>query len=402
MNKYLDAENLLSSQGRFYINPGLERVSKILDIFGNPQDKLKCIHVAGTNGKGSVCAIIDAILRKSGIKTGLYTSPHIFEYTERIKVDGQKISRQEFTNLVFAICDIADKNNIPLTEFEILTVAAFKYFKEQNCEIVVLETGLGGRLDATNVIKSNLCAIITHIDFDHVEFLGNTKDKIAFEKAGIIKENCPVFTSEGYEVIRDTAFEKNSLLVMTTPCADTSKLTLKGTCQSENLPLALAAVRYLFPNIGQTVIDEGLHSVVHPARFQYIKSENLIIDAAHNPNGILALRNSLDTYYPNMNRRFVFGCLKNKNYKEMMNILFSKEDEIYFYHFNNKKSCTLEELKNACKYPSEEFISLNALNAKKTKHSVLTIICGSFYMLNEIISENLLLSPALNSQLSPV
>ena len=402
MNKYQDAKILLSSQGRFYINPGLERVSKILEILDNPQDKLKCIHVAGTNGKGSVCAIIETILRKSGIKTGLYTSPHIFEYTERIKINGHDIPENAFADLVFKICNLADKNNISLTEFEILTVAAFKYFKQQNCEIVVLETGLGGRLDATNVIKSNLCAIITHIDFDHIEFLGNTKDKIAFEKAGIIKENCPVFTSESYQVIRDTAFEKNSLLVIPAPCADTSKLTLKGACQSENLPLALAAVRYLFPNIGQTVIDDGLRSVVHPARFQYIKSKNLIIDAAHNPNGILALRNSLDKYYPDMKRRFVFGCLKNKNYTEMMKILFSKDDEIYFYHFNNKKSCTITELQNACEYHSKVFKSLSDLYEKEQPNSVLTIICGSFYMLNEIISESLLLSPALNSQLSPV
>lgn len=393
MNKYPDAKNLLSSQGRFYINPGLERVSKILEILNNPQDKLKCIHVAGTNGKGSVCTIIETILRKSGIKTGLYTSPHIFEYTERIKINGQDISQDAFADLVFEICDIADKNNITLTEFEILTVAAFKYFKQQNCEIVVLETGLGGRLDATNVIKSNLCAIITHIDFDHVEFLGNTKDKIAFEKAGIIKENCPVFTSESYQVIRDTAFEKNSLLVIPAPCADTSKLTLKGICQSENLPLALAAIHHLFPDIRQTVIDEGLSSVVHPARFQYIKSKNLIIDGAHNPNGILALRNSLDIYYPNMKRRFVFGCLKNKNYIEMMKILFSKDDEIYFYHFDNKKSCTIAELQNACEYPSKVFTSLSDLYEKEQPNFVLTIICGSFYMLNEIISENFLLSP---------
>ena len=393
INKYIDAENLLTSTEKFYINPGLERISAILKLLDNPQDKLKCIHVAGTNGKGSVCAIIESVLRKSGIRTGLYTSPHIFEYTERIKINGQNIPKEKFADLVIKICNLADKNNIRLTEFEILTAAAFKYFKMQNCEIVVLETGLGGRLDATNVIKTNLCAIITHIDFDHIEYLGNTRNKIAFEKAGIIKENCPVFTSEFYEVIRDTAFEKNSLLVMAAPCADTSQLTLKGVCQEENLALALAVIRHLFPDISQSVIDEGLRSVKHPARFQYIKSLNLIVDASHNPNGILALRNSIDSYYPDIKRRFVFGCLKNKNYAEMMKILFSKEDEIYFYHFNNKKSCTIAELQRACAFPSKEFTSLDDLYEKNMSNSVLTIICGSFYMLNEIISENLLLSP---------
>ena len=183
------------------------------------------------------------------------------------------------------------------------------------------------------------------------------------------------------------------MFIKPTPFADTSKLSLKGACQSENLSLALAAIRYLFPNITKNVIDTGLCSVVHPARFQYIKSKNLIVDAAHNPNGILALRNSLDRYYPNTKRRFVFGCLKNKDYTQMMKILFSNDDEIYFYHFNNKKSCTITELQNACKYHSKEFISLDDLYEKSPRNQVLTIICGSFYMLNEIISENLLLSP---------
>lgn len=186
-NNYNKAIELLTSQGKFYINLGLDRISAVLGLLGNPQDKLKCIHVAGTNGKGSVCAIIAAILSKAGIKTGLYTSPHIFEYTERIQINGFNISKEDFAKYLFEICEIADKNNIHLTEFEILTAVMFKYFADNDVDVVVLETGLGGRFDATNVIKSNLCSIITHIDLDHTERLGNTKSKIAFEKAGIIK-----------------------------------------------------------------------------------------------------------------------------------------------------------------------------------------------------------------------
>ena len=227
---YDNAVKLLTSQGKFYINLGLERISQVLHLLGNPQDKLKCIHVAGTNGKGSVCAIISTILTDAGIKTGLYTSPHIFNYTERIKINGIDISKEDFANYVFNICDVADKNNIHLTEFEILTAVMFKYFADNNVEVVVLETGLGGRFDATNVIKSNLCSIITHIDLDHTERLGNTKSKIAFEKAGIIKPNSPVFTSEGYEEIKDKADEVNSLFVMVAPFEDTTNLSLKGTC----------------------------------------------------------------------------------------------------------------------------------------------------------------------------
>lgn len=380
---YNNAIDLLTSQGKFYINLGLERISAVLDLLGNPQDKLKCIHVAGTNGKGSVCAIIASILTEAGMKTGLYTSPHIFEYTERIKINGCEISQDDFAKYIFEICEIADKNDIHLTEFEILTAVMFKYFSDNNVEVVVLETGLGGRFDATNVIKRNLCSIITHIDLDHTDRLGNTRSKIAFEKAGIIKPDCPVLTCEGYEEIKVRADECNSLFVMVAPYEDTANLSLKGTCQQENLSLALAAVRLLFPKFPQSVIQDGIKSVKHPCRFQ-VCDNNLIIDASHNPNGAMALRESLDFYYPDKKRCFVFGCLKNKDYKKMMEILFEKRDEIYFYHFNNKNSCTVDELQEVCEFPSKQFTSLEEL-----PDDYLKIVCGSFYMLNEIIPQSL-------------
>ena len=386
-NNYNNAIKLLTSQGKFYINLGLERISSVLKLLGNPQDKLKCIHVAGTNGKGSVCAIIASILQKAGMKTGLYTSPHIFEYTERIKINDVDIDKDDFAKYVFEICEIADKNNIHLTEFEILTAIMFKYFADNDVDVVVLETGLGGRFDATNVIKSNLCSIITHIDLDHTERLGNTKSKIAFEKAGIIKPDCPVFTCEGYEEIKDKADECNSLFVMVTPFEDTTNLSLKGTCQQENLSLALAAVRHIFPWIAEDVIQDGIKDVKHPCRFQICK-DNLIIDGSHNPNGAAALRESLDFYYPDKQRCFVFGCLRNKDYKKMMEILFSKGDEIYFYHFDNKNSCSVEELRETCEFPSKIFKSLDELPQNSLK-----IICGSFYMLNEIIPQSLVRQP---------
>ncbi len=384
---YEQAKELLTSQGKFRIELGLDRMYKILELSGNPQDKLKCIHVAGTNGKGSVCAILASILKEAGKKTGLYSSPHIFKYTERIKLNGQDINDEVFSKYVFDITDLADKNNINLTEFEILTAVMFKYFYDNNADVVVLETGLGGRFDATNVIKSNLCSIITHIDLDHTDRLGNTKDEIAFEKAGIIKPNCPVITSEGYEAIKDKADECNSLFLLTAPYADITNLSLKGTYQQENLALALAAIDLLFPDIGQTVIDNGLKKVQHPCRFQFIEGKMMIIDGAHNPNGIIALKESLDRYFPNKKRRFVFGCLKTKDYKKMVKYLFDKGDEIYFNHFNNPNSVTFEELKAACDYPSKEFVSLDEFETSK---DTLTIICGSFYMLNEIIGQNVL------------
>lgn len=388
MNTYEDAVNLLTSQGKFYINLGLERISKILELLGNPQDNLKCIHVAGTNGKGSTCAIIASVLKESNRSVGLYTSPHIFDYTERIKINGVDISKEKFAELVFYIVDFADKNEIHLTEFEILTTVMFKYFADNNVDVVVLETGLGGRYDATNVIKSNLCAIITHIDYDHMERLGDTLEKIAFEKAGIIKPNCPVITSEGYEVIRDKADETNSMFIMTAPYADTTHLALKGLIQQENLALALTAIQYLFKDITQDMIDRGLENVHHPCRFQVIEDKNLVIDASHNPNGIQALRESLDFYYPTSRLRFVFGCLKNKEYEKMIKILFRKGDEIYFNHFSYPNSCTIQDLQQVCELPSKEFNSLDDFDLNDGK---ITVVCGSFYMMHEVFKPRVLL-----------
>ncbi len=384
---YKEAVELLTSQGKFYINLGLDRISAFLELLGNPQDSLKYFHVAGTNGKGSVCAIIASVLQEAGKKAGLYTSPHIFKYNERIKIFspfaecGNDISDEDFARLVFEVCNLADKHNIHLTEFEILTAVMFKYFEQQNVDVVVLETGLGGRFDATNVIKNNLCAVITHIDLDHTERLGDTKDKIAFEKAGIIKPGCPVVACEGYEAFRDRAYECDSLFMLTAPFENTDNLSLKGTFQQENLSLALAAIRLVYPELSENVIQRGLTHVYHPCRFQQIR-ENLIVDGSHNPNGAAVLKESLDFYYPDKKRRFVFGCLKNKDYKKMMEILFEKNDEIYLNHFSHNNSATFDELQKACPFEAKKFYSLDELAQQE---NTLTVVCGSFYMLNEVI-----------------
>lgn len=378
---YNDAVKLLTSVGKFHISLGLDRMFKIMDLLGNPQDKLNCIHVAGTNGKGSVCAILSSILTCAGQKVGLYTSPHIFKYTERIQICGKPITDDDFAKYVFEISDLADKNSIDLTEFEILTAVMFKYFYDNDVDVVVLETGLGGRFDATNIIKRNLCSIITHVDFDHTERLGNTIDKIASEKAGIIKPNCPCIVFEGREVYRDVTDELGSLLLMVAPFAPTTELALKGSYQQENLSLALAAIEEVFPEISQDVIDEGLRRVKHPCRFQYIEDKNLIIDGAHNPNGINSLRQSLDMYYPNTNRRFIFGCLKNKDYTKMVQSLFMQGDEIYFYHFKHQNSCPVQELQKVCPFESKELTPNTQIDFNDGH---LNIICGSFYMISEL------------------
>jgi len=372
---YREALDLITSKSNFYIDLGLGRISAVLDKLGNPQDMLKCIHVAGTNGKGSVCAILASVLQEAGYNAGLYTSPHIWEYTERIKINGEDISREKFAQYVQMIAE----TGIHLTEFEILTVMMFLYFAEQNVDIAILETGLGGRFDATNVIKKNLCAIITHIDLDHTERLGNTKDKIAFEKAGIIKPDCPVITAEGYEAIRDKADECNSMLILSNPFVNPEfidALSLKGNQQVENLALVVNTINYLFKDIDDETIKEGLRKVKNPCRFEYIREKHLIIDASHNPNGIAALRDNLDWFFPSEKRRFVFGCLKNKDYEKMINILFREGDEIYFNEFDYPNACKYNELVEKCSYSAKKYMNEDVLKPDK-----LNIICGSFYMI---------------------
>ena len=418
MADYDDAVKLLTSSGKFRISLGLERMFKIMALLDNPQDRLNCIHVAGTNGKGSVCAAIASILNAAGKKVGLYTSPHIFKYTERIQInnnplplgegvvvaehceaynDGrglrilQSISDSDFTRYVFEISDLADKNDIDLTEFEILTAVMFKYFADCGVDVAVIETGLGGRFDATNIIKKNLCSVITHVDYDHTERLGNTLDKIAFEKAGIIKPNCPCIVTEGKEAYYDRAMEINSELeiISSHPLSLTLPLegggdcvsALRGVHQQENMSLAVAAVEKCFPEITKEQIEAGLRNVKHPCRFQYIKEKNLIIDGAHNPNGISALVQSLDLYYPNTKRRFIFGCLRNKDYEKMLNTLLSKGDEVYFYRFKHENSAAFDELQAVCPVKAKELKTGVRINFNDGK---LNVICGSFYMIAEL------------------
>lgn len=357
-----------------YIDLGLERISEFLNLIGNPQDKLKYIHVAGTNGKGSVCAILNTILQKNGYKAGMFTSPHIFEYNERIQINGKKISDKDFEELIVFVSDFAEKNNIRLSEFEMLTVVMFMYFEKNKVDIVVLETGLGGRFDATNVIKENLCSVITHIDLEHTDRLGDTIDKISFEKAGIIKQNCPVVIGEKNKVIEEVAKERNSEVYFAQK--SDKKCSLIGEHQKYNIGLVLKVCEILNINVK----DEDLMCVKNPCRFEYLKDYNILVDVSHNPNSIEVLRKNLDKYYPDQNFDFIFGCLKTKDYKKMLKLLLKPEDKLYVYEFANQNACDYKVLSEATKSKIYKFSDYQ-------KSDKLTVICGSFYMLKELFSE---------------
>lgn len=393
--KYNEAIKLLQSQSKFCINLGLERISSALEKTGNPQKKMKIIHIAGTNGKGSVASTLANILKCAGIKTGLYTSPHLVEYTERIKINGVEISKEDFAKYTSKVCEIADD----LTEFEILTASAFKYFADNEVEIAVLETGLGGRFDATNVCDSSL-AIITSISLDHTDRLGDTLEKIAFEKAGIIKENSKVITSidnKGFEVIRDIAKEKNAELHAIgyeIPMKyengknyaiineNKYEFPLLGLYQKQNLALVYEAAKIL--NIPQNAIIEGLKTAHWGARLEYRKEKNILIDGAHNPDSATELRKSLDYYFKIEKRIFIYSTINTKDYKSIAKILFNKEDEIYYLEFHHPNAVSYEQYKK----------DLPNLNVKKVQNldeilqkDGLKIVTGSLYMIGEIYTK---------------
>lgn len=376
-----NASEILKSCEKFHITLGLERIEKILSIIGNPQKKYKIIHIAGTNGKGSTSKIINQILIESGIKVGLFTSPHLFSYTERLKVNNENISEYVFNRLVNDINNLALSNEIELSEFELITAVAFYYFYVKGVEYVVLETGLGGLLDATNVVEESL-SVITNIDFDHTERLGDTIELIAEQKAGIIKENSIVIINEnnlGLETIKKTAKQKNAKLIL----AKNSELecSLKGQYQKENLGLALEVAKVL--NIDLNIIEKALKNVTWRFRTEYFENKNVLIDASHNPSGAKVLREFLDNQFPDKKKTFYFGCLKHKDYQKMLDILIKPEDELKIIEFDYPNSLKFDELDEKYKAQKAQNIEIEILNNKNLK-----IFCGSIYMLGEVFKEN--------------
>ncbi len=400
---YKQAKELLTSQGKFYINLGLDRMLSVLELLGNPQEKIKVIHVAGTNGKGSVCAILANILKKSEYKTALYTSPHLAEYTERIKIDNIEISQQDFAKYVNEICEISEKNNIDLTEFEILTACAFKYFADNCVDFAVIETGMGGRYDATNVCTMPVCEIITSISLDHTDRLGDTIDKIAYEKAGIIKKNSTVIVSgdnRGTDTIKKVAKAVQAKVLFTDKNLEIKysngkniavidneayDFPLLGSYQKQNLELAVKAAEFIASNGYKINLKEGLKTVKWNARLEYRKEKNIIIDGAHNPDAASELKKSLDYYFSSEKKIYIYSTINTKDYKSVAKILFKPDDEIYYIDFSYKNAVKFEE------YIKNVPWLLNIKKAENLKKIInrpeLKIITGSLYMIGEIYNQ---------------
>ncbi len=337
-----DALQYIQSSGWQSRTPGLQRMVPLMERLGSPHKTLRFVHIAGTNGKGSTAAMLDAVLQAAGLRVGLFTSPHLLRYNERIQVNTVPISDADFAALAEEVQTAASDFPESLSEFEILTAIGFLYFLCQNCDIVVLEAGMGGRLDSTNVIPPPEAAVITSLSLEHTAFLGDTLEKIAGEKAGIIKPGSPVIlygqAPEAEAVIRETCAARGCPLTVTEKvCRYSGNLSgqwigyrgregcflrLPGVYQSRNAAVVLDTVDVLRRkgwHIPEEAVREGLSNAVWPGRFELLRSEPLfLLDGAHNLDGVLALAECLRKCVPEGGLTFLMGVMADKDYGAML------------------------------------------------------------------------------------
>ena len=349
--EYSEIKAFLNDTPQYGETTGVERAGKLLELLGNPDKNLKIIHIAGTNGKGSVCSYIDDILKKSGYKTGLFTSPHLVTIRERIQVDGELISREDFTQYFNKVYETARANNLMLAYFDFFFGAAMLYFDKCKVDYVVLETGLGGSLDATNAVHNPLCCVITTISLEHTAILGDTIKKIAEQKAGIIKQGVPVVYADDNEasgVIEDIAHSKNSYCYGVSPqqyqiiknfngCIDFSlhneyyinnclRLATPAIYQVENVSIAITVCRLLkhlyHIDIKDSAIVDSAGSHIWQGRMEKL-TDNIYVDGAHNPQGIQSFVNSVNGMYADSTDKaaLLFSVVSDKNFEQMISIL---------------------------------------------------------------------------------
>ena len=361
---YQEALLYLEELQKFGSKFGLGRIERLTELLNRPQDRYHTIHVTGTNGKGSVSSMIASVLTRSGIRTGLYVSPHLTAYTERMQIDGQAICEEDFARYLTIIRGLAEQmvaeGEESPTQFEVLTALAFLYFAEKKTEYAVIEVGLGGLLDSTNVITPEV-AVITNVTMEHADRCGGTLEGIAHHKAGIIKEGVPVVTAAKgmpLEILRETAQEKNADIFVEGEDFHSTfvqfygsmqqlefssellgvnheryALQLLGTHQIENSALAVMTAQLLHnldSRITQETITQALAVASWPGRFERmdIGGQHIIVDGAHNPAGMKSLRSSLDTYFPAAGRVFLLGMLRDKDIDAMLPVLLRPSDKV--------------------------------------------------------------------------
>lgn len=423
---YQDTLNWIHSTMRFGSKPGLERISKLLELLGNPERGGKFLHVAGTNGKGSVTAYIASVLKEAGYRTGMYISPYLEDFRERIMLNNRKIPKQD-------LCEVADTARRAVeemlrlghehpTEFELITAMALLWYSKSQCDYVSLEVGLGGRFDATNVVRPCV-SVITTIDYDHTDRLGNTLAQIAFEKSGIIKRQIPVVTGaledEAFDVISKRALQESSALVGVGTNArsvvrweETSYslegqtinlygptfeykdlyIPLLGRHQQLNAALAVAAIHAATPEnnyrsiyVDEQAVRQGISKTVWPGRFEVLHRDPLVIlDGAHNPHGARALAKALDDVKVPI--ICVFGMLKDKSYAEATSAIVPRCEEVIVTAPDTPRALDPNELaQEVKKHCSRVWVESDlekalekALDSAGSSKAVLC--CGSLYL----------------------
>jgi dihydrofolate synthase / folylpolyglutamate synthase len=420
----MDIDSILKPSQRFGVHLGLERIQQLLAVLGNPHHHVPIIHVAGTNGKGSVCAYLGAVLTEAGYRVGRYTSPHLVDWNERICLNEQPISTEALVDLLLqAKAVISEHSEDSPTQFEIITAAAWLYFAQQQVDIAVMEVGLGGRLDATNVCDRPLVSIITSLSREHWQVLGPTLADIAGEKAGILKPGCPAVIGQlppdAKAVVEQRINQLECPAVWVKPAQEVKSqeqmpsrwasyqgikypLPLLGEIQLMNSAIAIAALQILRSQdwqISDDAIASGMAKTKWLGRLQWTTwhEHRLLIDGAHNPAAAVALRQYVDTL--NLPVTWVMGILSTKDHADIFNALLRSGDQLYIVPVPDHSSAdpdTLQaiaqnccpELEHCCAYPNLE-VGLQAATTSKSTQGAnrLIVLCGSLYLVGYFLQQ---------------
>lgn len=388
---YREALAWLYSLQHFGIKLGLDNIRRLIDALHVDLSGARVIHVAGTNGKGSVCAMIDSICRAQGYHSGLFTSPHLVTFRERVRVNGKMISESASASGLTAIRNLVATWEPHPTFFEITTALALNYFSEAKIDIVILETGLGGRLDATNAIQSNV-SVITPIALDHQKWLGDSLEKIASEKAGIIKSKVPIVSApqqkEAEAVLRKRAAECEAPLQFVTEVYDRSPLALRGAHQKQNAALAVAALRAAKIDIDDAAIARGLLSIDWPARFQ-LWDERTIIDGAHNPAAARILAETWRECFGDKRATVILAILSDKDLRQICEALAPISDHIFLPRIRSARAADPDDLAKVIVdlgLNGEVFSSFAEALDKARKRSAPILITGSLHFAGEALA----------------
>lgn len=366
---YQEALAYIDGVAWFGSKPGLSRVTELLHRLGDPQNRLKFVHIAGTNGKGSCAAMLASVLKTAGYKTGLFTSPYLYRFNERMQINGREIDNDVLADVVTRVSVPAEAMEDHPTEFELMTAAAMLWYAEEGCDIVVLEVGLGGRFDATNVISRPEAAVIMNIGLDHTKILGDTVEKIAAEKAGIIKPGCPCVlyqqSDSVTQVIRQRCGEVGAELHIAdfsaiktefdslegqvfTYKGEAYAIPLLGAHQLKNAAVVIEtaeALRSRGWKLPHEDVEHGLYAVSWPARFEVVSDEPcFVVDGGHNPQCAQTVAENLKKYFPGCRRVLLIGVLADKDYPSLADILAPEADEFVCVTPNSDRALPAKEL----------------------------------------------------------